>query len=321
MRHAAGSLGIAQNESRIHHLTNETMQTEITRERIALDAIRADESLQSRASLNIDAIVEYASAPDSELPPIVVFRDAKARYWLADGWHRYRAAFKRRQNDIACEVHSGSRRDALYYSLTANSKHGLRRTTEDKRKVVRALLDDKEWGKKSVRQIAAMANVSRPMVQSMVDERKPAPARTTVTQGNNKGKSAQPSEATKTEAGGSSATPSEAAKPKDTVVRADAEMPESYVDEEGNEVPESLFPVWRKIRRFAQISQSIRECGVIERLHELVELGEETGCPDTVQFALDAIERVKRIANDVYDRQPAFVRGEGWSSKITDDNF
>jgi len=50
------------------------------------------------------------------------------------------------------------------YSLSANSKHGLRRTNADKRKAVQTLLDDAEWSKWSDREIAKRCAVGYDLV-------------------------------------------------------------------------------------------------------------------------------------------------------------
>jgi hypothetical protein len=46
--------------------------------------------------------------------------------------------------EAPAEVRTGSRRDAVRYSVGANSVHGLRRTNEDKRREVQTLLADAE---------------------------------------------------------------------------------------------------------------------------------------------------------------------------------
>ena len=63
-------------------------------------------------------------------------------YWLADGFHRFWAAKEAGLTEIYEEIHPGTLRDAILFSLSANSKHGLRRTNADKRKAVQTLLDD-----------------------------------------------------------------------------------------------------------------------------------------------------------------------------------
>jgi hypothetical protein len=124
-------------------------------------AVRIDGGTQPRASINLDAVSEYAEAitAGASLPPPTVFHDG-ADYWLADGFHRYHANKKIGAVSLECEVIEGTQRDAVLYSLSANQAHGLRRSNEDKRKAVMTLLNDAEWVKWSDNQIAKKCGVS-----------------------------------------------------------------------------------------------------------------------------------------------------------------
>jgi len=51
--------------------------------------------------------------------------------------------------------------DALLYSISSNAAHGLPRSNADKRKAVRLLLADAEWGQWSHREIARRCQVSQ----------------------------------------------------------------------------------------------------------------------------------------------------------------
>ncbi|NMG07196.1 ParB/Srx family N-terminal domain-containing protein [Brasilonema sp. UFV-L1] len=123
---------------------------------------------QSRVKLNWDVIAEYAEAItlDAVFPPILVFYDGK-NYWLADGFHRLHATKKAGRQEITVEIHQGSRRDALLYSVGANANHGLRRTNADKRRAVDIMLQDEEWSHWSNREIAKRCGVSEFMVRQM----------------------------------------------------------------------------------------------------------------------------------------------------------
>lgn len=138
---------------------------------IALASIRIDGGTQSRASLNQQTIEDYADEMlgGAEFPPIVVFFDG-TNYWLADGFHRWYAARKADQQKIACEVKQGTQRDAILYSVGANSEHGQRRSNADKRRAVELLLNDEEWAKKSDRWIAEKCGVSNRFASVMRGE-------------------------------------------------------------------------------------------------------------------------------------------------------
>jgi hypothetical protein len=118
---------------------------------------------QIRASINHEAVAEYAEQmlDGVKFPPVVLFHDG-SEYILADGFHRVMAASRNGFKDILAEVHKGTRSDALRYALSANAKHGLRRTTNDKRRSIELALS--EWPNYSDRQIADICGVSNMMV-------------------------------------------------------------------------------------------------------------------------------------------------------------
>ena len=128
---------------------------------IALNLIRIDGGTQSRIELNQDVVAEYAEAykAGAQMPPVVVFYDG-ASYWLADGFHRVFGAKHAGLVEIHEDRHPGTQREAVLYSLGANSKHGLRRSNADKRKAVQTLLADPEWATWSGEAIAKVCAVS-----------------------------------------------------------------------------------------------------------------------------------------------------------------
>jgi hypothetical protein len=123
--------------------------------------IRLDKDLQSRSFINEDTVAEYAEhmLDGAKFPPVTLFFDS-VYYWLADGYHRYYGYKKAGIEDIEIEVINGTRRDAILYSLGANSTHGLPRSNDDKRKAVMTLLDDMEWCEWADREIARVCGVS-----------------------------------------------------------------------------------------------------------------------------------------------------------------
>lgn len=136
--------------------------------KLGLQSIRLDGGTQSRASLDERVIDEYSEAmrEGAAFPPVVVFHDG-SDYWLADGFHRVRAAERAGLGELDADVRQGGRRDAVLFSVGANASHGLRRTNEDKRRAVRVLLEDAEWSTWSDREIARRAGVSDRFVSSL----------------------------------------------------------------------------------------------------------------------------------------------------------
>lgn len=132
---------------------------------LEISAIRQDGGTQTRATINELVVDEYTDAmkAGAVFPPLVVFYDGD-EYWLADGFHRLCSAVKNGAVSALVDVHQGTRRDAVLFSVGANARHGLRRTNEDKRRAVLALLNDAEWGLWSDREIARRCGVHHQMV-------------------------------------------------------------------------------------------------------------------------------------------------------------
>lgn len=132
-----------------------------TSEIVPIGSIVTDGGTQARAKLDQVTVDAYASDMESGaiFPPITVFYDGD-RYWLADGFHRFAAHKSRGNSGVSCDVHPGTRRDALLFAAGANATNGLRRTNQDKRRAVQMLISDDEWAKKSDRWIAEKCGVS-----------------------------------------------------------------------------------------------------------------------------------------------------------------
>lgn len=130
--------------------------------------IRTDGGTQSRVQLDWLAVDEYTHAmlEGATFPPVVVFHDGQD-YWCADGFHRLQAAARAGRELVAADVRQGTRRDALLYSVGANSSHGVRRTNADKRAAVLLLLNDGEWAAWSDGAVASKCGVSQAFVSSL----------------------------------------------------------------------------------------------------------------------------------------------------------
>lgn len=141
---------------------------------IAVSLIRLDGGTQPRATIHKDWIEEYAAdmATGAAFPPVVVFFDG-SDYWLADGYHRTGAAQALGLETIDADVRQGTQRDAILFSVSANSNHGQRRTNEDKRRAVLRLINDPEWSAWSDREIARRCGVDNKTVGAL---RPPPPA-------------------------------------------------------------------------------------------------------------------------------------------------
>lgn len=138
---------------------------------INIQAIVIDKGTQSRAKISEETVTDYAEAMQAgdTFPAITVFYDG-VDYYLADGFHRLHATQRLGKTSIQAEVKTGTLRDAILFSLGANDKHGLRRSNEDKRKCVRTLLEDFEWGELNIKEMARICAVSPQLVQAVKAE-------------------------------------------------------------------------------------------------------------------------------------------------------
>lgn len=125
---------------------------------------------QPRAVIYGDTVDSYAeSMLNGEVfPPVELYFDGSL-YWLADGYHRVRAAEQANIDKLRVIVHQGTKRDAMLHSFGANATHGLRRTNEDIRRAVTRLITDDEWSTWSHRRLAAVAGVNHMTIKNWRD--------------------------------------------------------------------------------------------------------------------------------------------------------
>lgn len=129
--------------------------------KINIEKIRIDGDTQSRESLKGATILDYTEKvlAGEIFKPIKIIYDGKD-WWLADGFHRYFAHKRAKVNTIDADISNGTKRDAWIYSLSANGKHGLPRSNEDKRRSVMRALNDIELCDKTNIEIAKICDVS-----------------------------------------------------------------------------------------------------------------------------------------------------------------
>ncbi len=148
---------------------------------LPLDRIRTDGGTQPRDHIDELVVARYVEDLEAgaEFPPIVAFFDG-TDYWLADGFHRWRAhrAAEPKRETILADIRQGTQRDAVLFSVGANATHGYARTNADKRRAALKLLHDSEWGMWSDREIARLCAVTHPFVSRIRAEIAPPPADT-----------------------------------------------------------------------------------------------------------------------------------------------
>ena len=137
---------------------------------LPLASIRRDGGTQPRAKMDLKHILQLEAQIEEgqDLEPIVAFFDG-TDYWLADGFHRCAAYLQQGVEDIGVDVRQGTRREAVLYSVGANSEHkpALPRTRADKERAVMTLLEDPEWQEWSDRAVAQRCKVSHTYVAKL----------------------------------------------------------------------------------------------------------------------------------------------------------
>ena len=117
---------------------------------LTLKDIRTDGGTQQRA-VDDDVVARYKALMQDgrKFPAISVVHDGKD-YWLWDGFHRYHAERKLGKNYIQANITDGTKRDAIFFSFTANQDHGFpRQAGTVKAMLLDKIFPDKEWGKMS----------------------------------------------------------------------------------------------------------------------------------------------------------------------------
>jgi hypothetical protein len=100
--------------------------------------------VQSRYDTDPETVARYQEiweSGEADFPPCIVFQEGE-KYHVADGFHRILGLTNARIDQrlecrtIACDVRTGTIEDAIKYSLGANSRHGLKPNTLDKKRSV-----------------------------------------------------------------------------------------------------------------------------------------------------------------------------------------
>lgn len=117
--------------------------------------------VQSRAEIDLSIVDEYAQMMEEGITFDAVegVQDDTGEIYIWDGTHRGEAA-KKAGTTLLVHLRSGTKTDAEWLALTANQKHGLRRTNQDKQRVVRQALLHPYGVQLSNREIARHCGVS-----------------------------------------------------------------------------------------------------------------------------------------------------------------
>jgi predicted RNA-binding Zn-ribbon protein involved in translation (DUF1610 family) len=121
--------------------------------------------IQSRAETNYDLVDEYTTMMRDgvQFDAAQGVRDEVGQIFVHDGLHRGEAA-KLAGIRLLVKVQPGTRQDAEWLALSANQKHGLRRSHKDKQRIVRNALLHPYGASLSDREIARHCGVDHKTV-------------------------------------------------------------------------------------------------------------------------------------------------------------
>lgn len=150
---------------------------------VSVDMIRMDDGTQSRARNDPDTVAEYAAmyqaavdagseTPYDVLPDLECVLSADgSRAWPTDGFHRLLGAGDAGLTEVRVRVALvGTVEDARWLALSANLKHGLKRTNADKRHVVEMAFALERTRGMSNRAIALHCGVGESLVRDVRDQ-------------------------------------------------------------------------------------------------------------------------------------------------------
>ncbi|MEW5960870.1 MAG: hypothetical protein AB1801_24355 [Chloroflexota bacterium] len=125
--------------------------------------------IQSRAETNHDLVDEYAAMmrDDVQFDAAQGVQDKTGQIFVWDGHHRGEAA-KRAEVLLLVEVQPGTQHDAEWLALSANQKHGLRRSKADEEWIARTAL--LKFPDRSVREIHRHTGINRRKISAIRDE-------------------------------------------------------------------------------------------------------------------------------------------------------
>lgn len=209
------------------------------KKKINISKIRIDGGSQNR-SIDDELVTTYKDAikDGDKFPPIDVTYDGK-EYWLYDGFHRYHAYCGLDKKQITANIRNGTKRDSVWLSFGANSKHGRRRKKAENDYILGRVLTDKEWKKKSLRDIAKHVGLSHTTISNY---------KMSVNKFTGKKDAARPKVKNDTK----DTPPDKVEKPTEKTHKI-----KPRYDKPGNKIPEHLYDVFDGTGIFKQLSEQL----------------------------------------------------------------
>ena len=147
---------------------------------VTLADISFDDAVITRSALNKQAIKEYREKyarqiaetlePHEQPFPLPdLFEDAEGNLWPANGLHRITSLMEEGVQVWKCNVHLGTRADAIAFAVSSDRDVGVRRTNADKRIAVIRVLAEASLRVNSNGVIGAMCGVDEKLVRQERD--------------------------------------------------------------------------------------------------------------------------------------------------------
>lgn len=247
---------------------------------IAIGEIRIDRSTQCRP-VDDNIVLRYmALIEDGAIfPAVEIVFDGK-NHWMWDGHHRLEAYRKLGKDHIPANVEEGTKRDAIWLSFSANKKNAFPRQPGTAKEIVEKILKDKEWSKKSTREIANHVGITERYVFKIQSALKIYPM--------------------------NSSEDRPDSKPKKQLSRADirnvkrgeseyeAKVPEKKVlDATGKQVPEHLVKFFKRANEFRQPIKQLHD--MLKTVRKGIESGDRIFRYIKIENLTAEIGNVKRI--------------------------
>jgi len=130
--------------------------------------IRIDGGTQFREAIDQDLVKDYKECMlNGDVFPLIECAFDGSNYWLWEGFHRYFAMQAMGLKQIEINYKPGTQEEAQDWALSANKKHGKRRSLETRRNQVITALTMERHKDKSDREIAKLCDVSHTFVASV----------------------------------------------------------------------------------------------------------------------------------------------------------
>lgn len=120
-----------------------------------------------------DVMKRYAALMKDgvKFPPVFIVTDGKNNF-LWDGFHRYFAILRLGKKYIEANVENGTRREAIYFSFSANKENAFPRQPGTAKGIIEKILGDVEWAKMSIREIASHVGVTERYIKKIQSDLK-----------------------------------------------------------------------------------------------------------------------------------------------------